>query len=253
MNRTFLSCIVWVGVSLMILGGAGVASGATFSVNPIRVVLTPRAASALVTVRNDGTEPLRFQVNVFKWDQDARGQIQLAPTEDMIVFPLMMTLQPKEERSVRVGAATPFGAVEKSYRLVIEELPPLVRSAEQANVRMLTRMGVPIFLEPPSPKAAAVLTDVALGPGGLTFTLRNTANVFFIPDAVTVKAFDEHGKEVLDRTLESWYILATGSRVFEVAVPRPLCEQVRSFTISVDVGKTPMKARLETPASACGR
>jgi fimbrial chaperone protein len=192
-------------------------------------------------------------VNVFAWEQDAQGQIQLKPTDDMVVFPLMMTLQPKEERSVRVGAATTFGAVEKSYRLVIEELPPLVSTANQANVRMLTRMGVPIFLEPQFPKSSATLTDVAMGSAGLTFTLRNTANVFFIPDAVTVTAYDDRGAVLTEKSLESWYILAATSRVFEFDVPRPLCEQVRAFAISVDIGKTSLKSRLETPTSACGR
>lgn len=253
MNRTLLSRIAGAGISLAILGQAGAAAGATFSVNPTRVVLTARAATSLVTIRNDGDQPLRFQVNVFKWDQDASGQMQLTPTEDMIVFPLMLTLQPKEERSVRVGAATPFGAIEKSYRLIVEELPPLERSADEANVRMLTRMGVPIFLQPPSPKASALLTDVALGSGGLSFRLRNTANVYFIPDAVTVKAFDERGTVLLDRSLETWYVLAAGSRVFEVEVPRPLCEQVRSFAVEVAIGTAVLKSRLETPASACGR
>ncbi len=253
MARALLSRVVWVGVGLTILGQAGVAGAATFSVNPTRVVLTARAATALVTVRNDGDEPLRFQVSVFVWDQDAHGQIQLAPTEDMIVFPLMMALQPKQERSVRVGAATPSGTVEKSYRLIIEELPPAERQGQPTGVRVLTRMSVPVFLQPQSPRAAASLTDAALGSGGLTFTVRNTGNVFFIPDAVTVKAMDQHGTVLLERTLEPWYVLAGGSRVFEVAVARPMCEQVRSFAIKVDVGKVSLNERLETPASACVR
>jgi fimbrial chaperone protein len=253
MARALLSRVVWVGVGLTILCQAGVAGAATYSVNPTRVVLTARATTALVTVRNDGDEPLRFQMSVFVWNQDARGQMQLAPTEDMIVFPLMMALQPKQERSVRVGAATPFGTTEKSYRLIIEELPPPERPGQPTGVRVLTRMSVPIFLQPQSPKASASLTDVALGPGGLTFTLRNTGNVFFIPDAITVKAMDQHGIVLHERALEPWYVLAAGSRVFEVAVPRPLCEQVRSFAISVDIGKSSLKQRLETPASACGQ
>ena len=253
MARALLSPVAWVGVGLAVLSQAGVADAATFSVNPTRVVLTARAATALVTVRNEGDEPLRFQVSVFGWTQDARGQIQLAPTEDLIVFPLMMALPPKQERSVRVGAAIPFGPVEKSYRLIVEELPPPERPGQPTGVRVLTRMSVPIFLQPPSPKAAATLTDVAFGPGGLTFTLRNTGNVFFLPDAVTVKAMDQHGTVQFERTLDPWYVLAADARVFEVAVPRPQCEQMRSFAITVDVGKVSLKERLETPASACGR
>lgn len=252
MAHALLSRIAW-GVGLMALGQAGLAAGATFFVSPTRVVLTARAATALVTVRNDGDVPLRFQVGVYVWNQGAQGQILLAPTDDLIVFPLMMTLGPKQERSVRVGAVTPFGAVEKSYRLIVEELPPVERPGESAGVRVLTRMGVPVFLQPAAPKASASLTDVALGPDGLTFSLRNTGNVFFVPDAVTVTALDGLGNVVLEQTLEAWYVLAAGVRAFVVAVPRPLCEQVRSFAISVEVGKVSLKGRLETPASACGR
>ena len=46
------------------------------------------------------------------------------------------------------GKAVPFGAVERTYRIFVEELPPSTQQAvPPGQVRVLARMGIPIFVE----------------------------------------------------------------------------------------------------------
>ncbi len=67
------------------------ASAATFSVNPTQIYLSGRATSSLLTLRNDSTEMLRFQLSAFAWTQSAAGEIELGPTEDVVFFPALLT------------------------------------------------------------------------------------------------------------------------------------------------------------------
>jgi len=113
---------LWLGLSLC---QAGSAWAGAFTVNPIRVVFSPDTHSALLLLHNRGTEALRFQLGVFAWDQSPNGEMQLTPGEDIVFFPSLLTLTPGGTRNVRVGPVTPFAATEKTYRIFIEELPPL--------------------------------------------------------------------------------------------------------------------------------
>ena len=138
----------------------GEAAASTYTVNPTRVYLNASTGSALVTLKNESAEPLRMQVKAQRWAQSLDGEIQLSATEDLIVFPALLTLKPGEERKIRVATSVAFGPVEKTYRLYVEELPPTTtEKADGASVRILTRMGVPVFLQPAKPQAAALIRD----------------------------------------------------------------------------------------------
>ena len=124
------------------------ARAADFTVNPIQIFLSGQTQSAILTIQNTSTEPLRFQLNAFGWAQDAAGQMQLTPTSEVIFFPRLLTLAPNEQRIVRVGASGPPGPVERTYRIFVEELPPSTQqAAPPGQVRVLARMGIPIFVE----------------------------------------------------------------------------------------------------------
>ncbi len=230
-----------------------VASAAAYTVNPTRVYLSQSAASALMTLKNESTTPLRMQLKAQRWAQSPAGEMQLSPTEDLVIFPTLLTLAPGEQRKIRVATAAGFGAVEKSYRLYVEELPPASRdAAEGSSVRILTRMGIPVFLQPSRPVATATLRDVGLSQGKVAFELANTGNTHYIPDGITVRGFSGSGQAVGEWPVDGWYILAGGTRAFAVGIASPACEKVRSVLIEVRVGETTIKSPLTTPGGACG-
>jgi P pilus assembly chaperone PapD len=67
---------------------------ATFTVEPTQIVFSNRTNSVLLTLRNESTETLRFELSVFKWDQSPSGEMQLEGTEDIVFFPALLTLAP---------------------------------------------------------------------------------------------------------------------------------------------------------------
>jgi fimbrial chaperone protein len=236
-------------VGLGLLAGAGRAVGQPMEITPTQVELTSDSRSAIVTLHNTAAEPVRYQVAAFAWDQDPRGEMKLAPTRDLQFFPSLVTVAPGERRNIRVAAVAPFGAVEKPYRLFIEQLPDAARATNA--VRVLTRVGIPVYLEPRDPAVRAEVTGLALAGRRVSFTLRNTGTVRIRPEVVRAVGRDGAGAVVFDEKLPSWYVLAGGERAFEVTIPEAVCGQVATLSAEAALGKSGVEARLPVARGAC--
>lgn len=119
----------------------------TFTISPLRVELSQRVATAALTVRNEGSEPVVVQAESALWSQ-AGGQDALEPTRDVLVSPAVFTLQPRGSQLVRVAlrrAADP--ATELSYRLLLQEVPRQA-DAPSTGLQIALRLSVPVFVAP---------------------------------------------------------------------------------------------------------
>ena len=230
---------------------AGAASAATFTVDPTQIFLSGRTGSVLLTLRNESTEVLQFQLSVFAWAQSPSGEMQLEPTDDIVFFPTLLTLKPMETRRVRVGSATAQDMREKTYRIFVEELPPTGNTAS-TGVRVLTKMGIPIFVRPVKEVATATLTDLRQQEGALRFTLTNAGTVHVVPQSIKVRGL-AGSNAAFDRELEGWYVLAGGRREFDMAFPKNACAQVTSIVVDVQFASGKLQERLQTPTGACPR
>lgn len=229
---------------------AGAVSAATFTVDPTQIFLSGRTGSVLLTLRNESDEALQFQLSVFAWSQSPSGQMELEPTEDIVFFPALLTLKPKETRRVRVGSATPQDVREKTYRIFVEELPPV--NPVSNGVRVLTKMGIPIFMRPAKEVATATLNDLRQQDGTLLFTLTNAGTVHVVPQSIKVRGL-AGSNTAFDRELEGWYVLAGGRREFDMAFPKDACAQVTSIVVDVQFAAGKLQQRLQTPNGTCPR
>lgn len=230
---------------------AGAATAATFTVDPTQIHLSGRTGSVLLTLRNESDETLQFQLSVFAWGQSPTGEMQLEPTDDIVFFPTLLTLKPKETRRVRVGSATTQDAREKTYRIFVEELPPLNNNAG-SGIRVLTKMGIPIFVQPVKEVATATLSDLRQQDGTLRFTLANAGTVHVVPQSIKVRGLTG-SNTAFDRDLEGWYVLAGGRREFDMALPKNACAQVTSIVVDIQFASGKLQERLQTPTGACPR
>jgi fimbrial chaperone protein len=80
-------------------------------------------------------------------ESNAKGEMLLTATDDLIFYPNLLAIEPGEERNIRVGANKSIVATEKSYRIFVEELPPAEKS-DHSGIRILTKMGIPVFIQP---------------------------------------------------------------------------------------------------------
>jgi fimbrial chaperone protein len=242
----------WSGVVALVLAVVADASASSFNVSPTQVYLSGRDASALLTLRNETDEPLRFQLSAFAWDQQRSGEMALAPTSDVVFFPALLTLGPREERKIRVGRVVGAADAERTYRLFVEELPPLETMTRGGEVRVLTKMGIPIFVRPPKETVAAAIATVEHVDGTVTFTLANSGTVHIVPASVTVRGL-AGSQQVFEGQLPAWYVLAGGFRDFSYQLPRPECARATTVQVEVAYGGSKIDRRLDVPAGACGQ
>lgn len=263
MNRQKLSRLFAMCVLGSLLGAAGDLAASAFTVTPVRILLGPGATSALLTVRNDSTEPISFQISLRAWNQSSDGDMQLSDTKDLVFFPAMMILQPAEEKKVRVGSA--FKApvtTERSYRIFFEELPPAqvaaTTTAAGAQVRVLTKMGVPIFVQPSPIVLKGDLANINIGKGAVAFDVNNSGNSFFVVNGATATGLSKDGTKTFTKQQDGWYVLAGGNRHFQIPIPPDACgntERIKievSSSLSDEKGNpSPMSTEVAMPAGAC--
>jgi len=241
---------------LLLMAAAGLvappARAADFTVNPIQIFLSAQTQSAILTIQNTSNEPLRFQLNAYGWAQDASGQMQLTPTSEVIFFPRLLSLAANEQRIVRVGASAPPGPVERTYRIFVEELPPSTQqAAPPGQVRVLARMGIPIFVEARAGRAELRLGAPTVQGGRVTFELRNAGTKHLVPQDIRLRGLDAAGATVWERTQDAWYVLAGDRRVYEVPVEREDCARTRAVAVEVKLGDQTLTERVDVTASAC--
>jgi len=223
-----------------------------YRVTPVQVLLSRESASALLTLKNESAETLRFQITVVTWSQGSNGQMQVSPTRDILLFPTVLSVAAGEERKIRVASSVPFGNVERTYRIFFEELPPLEKpESARPEVRILTRMGIPIFLAPEKPGSDPRLEFAPVRGGVLSFSVRNGGNVHFTLQGVLVKGLGQDGKAVFERRAEGWYVLAGGSRDYEIEIPREQCGKLKSLYVETQIDRKTLSEKLEISSAPC--
>jgi fimbrial chaperone protein len=152
-----------------------------------------------------------------------------------------------------VGTSVPAGRIERTYRIFVEELPPPAQQAAPAGqVRVLARMGIPIFVEARAARAELRMIPPAQQPGRLVFGLRNTGTKHAIPQTIRVRAHGAGGETLWEGEQEGWYVLAGEQRVYEMPFPREECVKTKSIAVEVKTGEQILTERLDIAAAACG-
>lgn len=224
-----------------------------FVVSPVRVDLGPGSRSAAIRVRNDGREKIGFQLEAMEWRQDARGKDQYLPTQDLVFFPKIMSVEPGDEGVIRVGVKTPAIETEKTYRLFIQELPGAARPPENASaqVNFLIRFGAPVFVAPVKPQDELSLEGVKMVKGALSLSARNGGNRHQVFQGVHLKGADAAGKEVYALTLTDRYLLAGASKAFSAEIPASQCALLASLSVEAKTDKLSTVRKLDVTPSMC--
>ncbi len=242
------------GLAALLLAAALPGAAASFTVTPIQVVLGPGATSALLTVENKSAETLRFQVSASAWSQSPKGEVELTPTGDVVFFPALLTIEPGKERKIRVGVGKPAADVERTYRIFVEELPPAEKPAVSGNrseVKVLTRMGIPIFVRPKTVTRGGAVESPKLEGGELTFRVRNSGNVAFTLQSVRVSGRGAETGATFEKQAEGWYVLAGGVREYRLAISPAECAGTRTIVLEARTEQETLKASLDVPPGAC--
>ena len=236
---------------LFLIAVPALAGRSNFSVSPTEANLSADKSSALIVLKNASVKPLRFEINVFTWSEDERGQMTLAPTTDVTLFPKLVDLGPGASRNIRIGLGTGVvGDSERSYRLFVEELPDQTTAAPNA-VAIRTKVGIPVFVRPVKPSRSATVESVTVEGGKVLTRVRNTGNLHLSVDGVTVRGTNASGAQTFSGEAKGWYVLPGATRVFELPVANTACAATTSVSVEVTGHGKSLPGNGAVPAGAC--
>lgn len=225
---------------------------ASFSVGPVSITLDRTTKTGLVKVVNDDIKPLQMQMKLQDWVQDDQGKDQYTDSEDLVYFPRIMTLQPKEERLIRVGIKVLALEQEKSYTLFLEEIPSTnINSKKQGpQVVVATRFGVSVFISPHQIKKEGVINNIALNKGVVSFNIKNSGNVHISIPAIHLGAGELFSKDMAGGT-----ILAGSTRTFSAPIPAEICNKIEVMDMAMQsydaTNKLELKGSLKVDHTQC--
>jgi fimbrial chaperone protein len=199
------------------LAATGALAG-SFQVSPVRVALTAEAPTAAIAVRNESkTDPVVVQLRPVDWRQQD-GEDRYEPSATLIATPPIFTLAPGGTQTVRVGLrrAEP-GAVQRSFRLYITEVPAAPRRGFQ-GLQVALNIGIPVFVHPKE-RTGGPLAFRAGAPAGRTLALKATNPANAHVQLIEARLLDE-GDGVLATTGQPRYLLAGQTATWRLELAR---------------------------------
>jgi fimbrial chaperone protein len=235
--------------ALVLLPAIAAANGS--SVSPTRLLLPRGSASSYVTITNTSLVPQRYSASAYRWDQTGAIPVVLTPTHDVVFFPGSFTIGSLQSQRIRIGSTTASDTTEKTYRIVVSELPPLqnVIARESAGLAFTASFSIPIYLAPQKAVASGQIADVVVDRHTLRFTVRNTGNVHLVAKAMHVVARGT-SETVLSTESSAWFVLANTQHDFVIPLPSGACAAIRTISVGVDAGTVTFD-RSVTPERDC--
>jgi fimbrial chaperone protein len=229
------------------------AHAATFSINPLRMELGARQRTDVITFKNTADAPLRLQVRTMQWAVADDGQWQLTPSKDLNVTPELTEIPAGGSAQFRVGTLLDAGASERSYRLLIDELPGLDASeVAQPEIKVLTQISLPVFIEPAKRTRLPALGTVSVDHGVLAMAVGDSGTQRLDPQGIKVAVLDEGGHVLEQRDATANYVLPGRNWFLSMKLSADACR--RAATVSVrwpDLANTSLSHAITTDAKAC--
>jgi fimbrial chaperone protein len=206
-----------------------------FNVKPIRVFLSKDTGSTVLTIENQDQKVLRLQVRAYAWSNDRHGQPVLTPSDDLIVFPTLVDINPLEHRSIRIGFSGNAAAKELTYRIALDEMPSLesqLSKSRSPGLEVRTRITVPVFFTPLITTPKAQIDDLAVSKGVVHGSFSNQGNIHATVSSVEIVGRDAGGAKLFDKQITGWYVLAGQDWDFQTNLGRS-CSKLKSVSVIV--------------------
>ena len=237
-------------ILLTLLAAPILAFAGNFGVAPTRLDFDKGTRSATIEVSSEDEQKLNFQVKLFEWVQAPDGKDDYRESHDLIWFPQIFAVNPKEKRIIRVGlkGQGPQPVVEKTYRLFIEEIPQPSAAAAGAEVKVVIRFGVPLFVAPAAPKRSVAIDSVRVERGKVIVRVRNDGT-----QSVKLEGVRVQREASLVGEAQGWYVLAGTTRTFEVPVDPARCPSPGPLEAVATAEGASLKQAFASSSALCER
>ena len=137
LNRLFFGALLAVTSPLLIAG--------QLTVSPLTMNMTHSQPNAVYSLKNGSDQESFYQLQLFAWEQE-NGETRLLRQNDLVITPPVTLIPGNVEQTVRIiRQRLTDSEKEKSYRLIISEVPD-TETPQGANLKVLLRMSLPVFV-----------------------------------------------------------------------------------------------------------
>lgn len=240
-----------VAAACMLFASSALAS--SISTFPMRVELEEGTSVGNLTVMNGDDKPVNVQVRAMKWTQDEKtGAEHQEETKELVFFPKIFTIPAKGEMVIRVGYQGAVGDHEKSYRLLVRELP--VDEEGQTGARFAMQISSPAFIYA---KGAVQLTKpqvqgIEVSDGVLMARVTNDSPRYYSMHKLILSG-SKGGKEVYSGEVAGWYVLSGVSKLFPLKISRKDCMKMDSLHLTAHTKDDKSEASFPVDAALCGK
>jgi fimbrial chaperone protein len=187
------------------------------------------------------------------WAMEGDGQWRLTPNDDLIVTPQLLEIAPGQSGQLRIGSLLDAGAREASYRLLLDELPALAddQSAPSPEIRVLTQVSLPVFLEPAQDSHVPGVNSASIEHGELVLGIDDEGARRLDPQKIKLTLIDRAGQVLEQREQMENYVLPGSTWFLRVKLAANLCQRAASVSVSWRDAGTSDPHQLITGAEAC--
>lgn len=242
---TSRSALPILAVAGLLALAAPTADAGSFQVNPIRIEMSKGVTNSVITVRNDGEEPVVVQSSVMAWTQD-KGQDVYSATQEALITPPVTTIAPGAEQILRVGLRRPADPrSELAFRVFLQEVPPPPKPGF-TGLQVALRVGIPVFVAPIAATPRQLEWSARLGANGaIELIAQNSGNAHVQVTDFELRLADASEPLAHESTLT--YVLAGERHEWTLAAP---AERMRSATelrlkAFTDAGEVDTPVRLD--------
>jgi fimbrial chaperone protein len=223
----------------------GVAAAAQFRISNVRLHLDAATPVDTIVLTSEDANDVTFEVHVMRWTQGADGKWEQTPSQDLVVHPLILKMPAKGEARLRVGSISPTVTTEHAYRVELQELPGPRAQSANGQVRMLTKVSLPVFVEPPGAKANPTIEIK-----GSSLVLGNTGTAYLAPTDGMLTLRDAKGRTLHTLKMDTNYVLPGAHLPFKEQLPASACAHAASVELALPDAK-PITAAVSPGSWRC--
>jgi fimbrial chaperone protein len=222
----------------------------SIKVVPTKVFLGGGKKAEVLKVINEGDDKVTVQVEAMKWTEDESGVDKYEPTEDIVFFPKIFTVEKGKEWLLRIGAKSQKPETkEASYRVFLQEIP--VSKPGGSQLTMALRLSVPVFIKPVREVRSWELVNAELSKESLLIRVKNTGNSHISVSRMKAAGLDSSGKEIFKTEEAGWYVLPGVTRTFGMKIPGKECRDASVIRVTAEVGEASKDTKVDVDKSLC--
>jgi fimbrial chaperone protein len=237
-------------LAVFLFSSASFSFAGSIKVIPTKLLIEGGKKTDVLKVTNEGDDKITVQVEAMKWSQGEGGKDIYEPTEDIVLFPKIFTLEKGKECLLRVGARNRKAETkEAAYRVFLQQIA--VSKPGDSQLVFALRLSVPVFIRPVKEVKEWGIEKVELSEGTLLINIKNSGNSHLVVSKMKATGIDASNQEAFKKEEAGWYVLPGVVRTFAMKIPRQECLNSSVIKITSEVGESSKEAKLGVDKALC--